>query len=202
MTFLLRFGAFCGVLSGLFIALPGAIEAFTGETAATSFVLGLSPALAIPLLTALHLGQLRTAGRLGSAGYAVNLIGLGLFGGAAFTLNMALYYLDDSIVDDLATPTRVAILGSAAVFVVGTVLFGAAMVRARVYPRPAAWMYAIAFPVFALAAPLPDSPLTSALHVIVGGTLVWLSTVLFSNLRALGETESWSRPVHAVAPRT
>jgi hypothetical protein len=199
MTFLLRFGAFCGVLSGLFIALPGGIEAFTGETAATSFVLGLSPALAIPLLTALHLGQVRTAGRLGSIGYAVNLIGLGLFGGAAFTLNMAFYYLDDAIVDDLATPTRVAILASAAVFVVGTVLFGAAMIRARVYPRPAAWTYLIAFPVFALAAPLPDSPLTSGLHVIVGGTLGWLSAVLFSNLRTWGETDqvASSRPVAA-----
>jgi hypothetical protein len=134
--------------------------------------------LAIPLLTALHLGQLRPAGRLGSVGYAVNLIGLGLFGGAAFTLNMALYYLDDAIIDDLATPTRVALLASAAVFVVGTVIFGAAMIRARVYPRPAAWAYTIALPLFALAAPVPDSPLTSGLHVIVGATLVWLATAV------------------------
>jgi hypothetical protein len=52
-----RFGAVCGILSGLFIGLPGAIEAFTGETAATSFVLGLS----------------------GRVAYAVNLVGLGLF---------------------------------------------------------------------------------------------------------------------------
>ena len=203
MTFLLRFGAISGVLAGLFIALPGAIEAFTGETAATSFVLGVSPALAIPLLTALHLGQIRTAGRLGPIGYAVNLIGLGLFGGAAFTLNLALFYFDDAIVDDLPMATRVALLGSAAVFVVGTLLFGVAMIRAGVYPRLAATTYAIAFPLFALLAPLPDSPLTSGLHVIVGATLVWLSTVLLALLRTPeGETESWSRAVPAVAPRT
>jgi hypothetical protein len=33
----------------------------------------------------------------------------------------------------------------------------------------------IALPVFTLAARLPDTPLTSALHVVVGGTLVWLA---------------------------
>lgn len=202
MTFLLRFGAVSGVLSGLFIALPGAIEAFTGETAATSFVLGISPALAIPLLTALYLGQAKATGRLGTVGYAVNLIGLGLFGGAAYSLNLALYFLDDAIVDDLATPTRIALLGSALVFVVGTLLFGLAMVRARVYPRLAAWIYAIAFPLFALAAPLPDSPLTSVLHVVVGATLVWLSSVLFTNLQTSlgGETEAWVPALGA--PRT
>lgn len=192
MTFFIRFGAACGVLCGLFIALPGAIEAFTGETAPTSFVLGLSPALAVPLVTALHVGQMRTAGRLGSVGYAVNLLGLGLFGGAAFTLNMTLFYLDKAVVDELAGPTRVALLGSALVFIAGVLLFGSAMVRARVYPRIAAWAYLLALPLFAFVARLPDTPLTSGLHVVVGATLVWLSTALWAILRAMeGETGSW-----------
>lgn len=175
MTFLLRFGAWCGALSGLFIALPGAVEAFTGETAATSVVLGLSPALATPLLVALHLSQWPAAGRLGAVGFCVNLLGLGLFGGAAFTLNLALFFLDDAVVENLAPQTRLALLGSAVVFAGGSALFGAALVRARVHPRVAGWLYAVALPVFALAAPLPDSPLTSALHVLVGCTLVWLA---------------------------
>lgn len=38
-----RAGALCGVLSGLLIALPALVEAFTGETTATSVPLGLSP---------------------------------------------------------------------------------------------------------------------------------------------------------------
>ena len=178
MTFLIRFGAACGVLCGLFIGLPGAIEAFTGETGPTSFVLGLSPALAIPLVTALHLRQQTAGGRLGNAGYAVNLLGLGLFGGAAYTLNLALFYLDDAVVEELATPTRLALSGSGLVFVTGTLLFGVAMLRARVHPRVPVWAYVTALPLFALAAPLPDSPLTSGLHVLVGATLVWLSASL------------------------
>lgn len=114
---------------------PGAIEAVTGETAATSFVFGLSPAFAVRLLVALQLGQLPAAGRLGAVGYAVNVIGLGLFGGAAFTLNMALFYVDDSVGEDLAAATRLSLLGSALVFAAGCVLFGIAMLRARRYPR-------------------------------------------------------------------
>lgn len=194
MAFLLRLGAVCGALSGLFIALPGAVEAFTGETAATSFVLGVSPALAIPLLTALHLGQMRAAGRLGAVGYAVNVIGLGLFGGAAFTLNMALFYLDDAVVDELAAQTRIALLGSALVFIAGTIMFAVAMVRAGVYPRIPSWTYGIALPVFAFAARLPDTPLTSGLHVVVGATLVWLSAALWPILRASRAGTRGARP--------
>jgi hypothetical protein len=35
---------------------------------------------------------------------------------------VALFYLDDAVVDDLAGPTRIALLGSAMVFVVGATL--------------------------------------------------------------------------------
>jgi hypothetical protein len=174
---LTRLGTWCGVLAGLCIALPAAVEAVTGETAATSFVIGLSPALAIPLLVVLHLRQSAVAGPFGAVAYTVNAVGLGLFGGAAFTLNMALFYLDDSTVADLLEgPTMVALLGSALVFAAGSILFGVAMLRAGVLPRVPAVAYLVAFPVLAVAARLPDTPLTSAIHVVAGGSLVWLAT--------------------------
>ena len=101
MTFLTRFGVLCGVLCGVFIAVPGAVEAFTGETAPTSFVLALSTAFGVPLLTAIQLAQRQGGGRLGEIGYAVNVVGLGLFGGAAYALNVALYFLDRPVLEDL-----------------------------------------------------------------------------------------------------
>jgi hypothetical protein len=183
MLSLLRFGAVSGLLCGLFIAVPGAVEVFTGETVATSAVLGVSPAFAPPLLVALHLAQAGVAGRLGAVGYALNLVGLGLFGGAAFALNLALVHLDTNVLKELlAGPTRFALLGSAVVFVVGSVLFGLAMLRARVFGRVPAAAYTVALPAFALLAPLPDTPLTSGLHVVVGLTLVWLSLALRARL--------------------
>ncbi|WP_158843530.1 hypothetical protein [Saccharothrix deserti] len=174
MTFLLRFGAVSGALSGLFIALPGAVEGFVGETTATSLVIGVSPALAAPLLTALYLKQPRTT--LGTVGYVVNFLGLGLFGAAAYALNVVLFHLDQPV---LAAPTKIVLSASALVFAVGTVLFAVGMLRSRAHPPVPVWTYAIALPLFTFAARLPDTPLTSALHVIVGGTLVWLARSVY-----------------------
>ena len=75
-------------------------------------------------------------GVFGPVAYAVNLIGLGLFSGAAFTIDTALVYLDVPVRDHLKhEPTIVALLGGAALFAVGSVLFGVFLLRTRAYPR-------------------------------------------------------------------
>ncbi|WP_203905942.1 hypothetical protein [Rhizocola hellebori] len=176
MLWLLRFGAVCGVVLGLSLGVPAAVEAFTGETAATSFVIGLGTAFGAPALTAIYLRHRRAAGSFGAIAYAVNLIGLGLFSGVGFTLNLALFYLDPAVVEDLlAGPTRFAFLGSAVVFVVGTVLFGVSLLRAGVFAKVPSLGYAGTLSLLALLAPLPDSVFTSGVHVLAGASLVWLS---------------------------
>ncbi|ONI84422.1 hypothetical protein ALI144C_14765 [Actinosynnema sp. ALI-1.44] len=167
-----------GLAAGLCVVLPGSVEAFTGETAATSFVVGVSPALALPLLVGLHLRQRAASGAFGAFGelaYTLNLVGLGLFGGAAFTLNMVLFHLDNPV---LPAATRFAFLGSAVVFAIGTILFGVTMLRGGVYPKVPVVAYTVAFPLLAVAARLPDTPVTSAVHVIAGGSLIWLAGTL------------------------
>ncbi|MGW1779319.1 hypothetical protein ACWCQQ_09275 [Streptomyces sp. NPDC002143] len=193
----LRAGALCGALAGLLIALPGLVEAFTGETSATSVPLALAPAFALPLLTALHQRQAPATGRLGRTAATMNLIGLGLFGGAAFASNLVLFYLDEDIIDETLTgPTVPALIGSAAVFAVGCALFGATMIRARVLPRVPSWGYAVVLPLFAFLTALPDSLLTSALHVLVGIILAWLSAALWHTARSAEHTTD---PNHARA---
>ncbi|MEU6373583.1 hypothetical protein [Streptomyces sp. NPDC046909] len=175
-----RAGALFGVLSGLLIAVPGLVEAFTGETSATGVPLALAPAFALPLLPALHQRQAAAAGRLGRTGVTVNLVGLGLFGGAAFASNLVLFYFDEDVVDETLTgPTVPVFLASAVVFAVGCALFGAAMIRARVLPRVPSWGYAVVLPLFAFLTALPDSVLTSALHVVVGAILIRLAVALW-----------------------
>lgn len=207
MVFLLRFGAVSGLAAGLFIGVPGLIEAFTGETLATSLVIGVSPALAVPLLLALRLSLPTTdkkrrgtvarrpgadawpspVGRGGGAGafadtaFAVNLLGLGLFGGAAYALNVVIYPLGDDT--DLAAASRAALLVSAAVFAVGSVLFGIAMLRAGAHPRTPVWLYLLTLPPFAVAARLPDTALTSVLHGLVGLSIGWLGASCWQSAR-------------------
>jgi hypothetical protein len=177
---LLRFGAACGVVLGLSIGVPGAIEAFTGETTATSLVIGLGAAFGPPALTALYLHQGGT-GRFGSVAYALNAIGLGLFTGVAFALNLVLFFLTESTVDEvLAGPTGTVVRLTGIVFVTGTVLFGATMIRGRVFPRVPAWGYTVTLPLLALLAPLADNWLTSVVHVLGGASLIWLSGTVWT----------------------
>ncbi|QYX75656.1 hypothetical protein [Streptomyces akebiae] len=183
----LRADALCGTLSGLLIALPALVEAFTGETSATSVAFALAPAFALPLLTGLQLVQRPATGRLGDVARTVNLVGLGLFGGAAFASNLVLFYFDDNVVDATLTgPTIPVFTGSATVFALGCALFGAAMIRARVFPGIPSWGYAVVLPLFAFLTALPDSLLTSALHVLVGVILLWLSAALWRMARRPG----------------
>ncbi|HTJ32293.1 MAG TPA: hypothetical protein VL738_03615 [Dactylosporangium sp.] len=171
-----RFGAASGVILGLSIGVPGAIEAFTGETAATSLVLGLGVAFAAPAVNALYRHHRERAGRFGALAYAVNLLGLGLFTGVAFALNVVLFYLDDGAVAALkAGPTGTALLGCAGVFVAGTLLFSASMLRAGVFPKVPAAGYGVALTLLAALAPLPDTPWTSLIHVAAAASIVWLS---------------------------
>ncbi|MFF5212720.1 hypothetical protein [Streptosporangium sp. NPDC000396] len=179
LPWMLRFGTVCGVVMALSLGIPGAIEAFTGETAATSFVIGLGAAFGAPAVTAFHLRQSHASGRFGAVAYAVNMIGLNLFAGIAFALNLVVFFLDPAVAAAvLAGPTRIALLAGVAVFVAGTVLFCVSMVRARVFPRLPAWGYGITLVLLALLARLPDTPLTGVMHVLAAGSLIWLSLSL------------------------
>jgi hypothetical protein len=180
-TWMSRFGAVCGIVLALSLGVPGVVEAFTGETAVTSFVVGLGAAFGAPALTALHLRQSHAGGRFGAAAYGLNMVGLGLFGGVAFALNLVVFFLDPAVAAAvLAGPTRIALLVSMGVFVAGTSLFAVSMVRARVLPRLPALGYGVTLVALALLAPLPDTPLTSAVHVLAAASLIWLSLSLMA----------------------
>lgn len=181
---LLRFGAACGVVLGLSIGVPGAVEAFTGETTATSLVIGLGVAFGPPALTAFFLLRGNGSGTFRAVAYGLNAIGLGLFAGVAFALNLVLFFLSDAVVEDvLDGPTGAVVRIAGLVFVAGTVLFGATMIRDRVFPAVPAWGYTVTLPLLALLAPLDDTPLTSAVHLLAAASLIWLSATVWTSSR-------------------
>jgi hypothetical protein len=188
MNATLRLGAATGAASGILIAAASSVEIVTGEIPATGLALGIAPALGLPLIVALHLARNSTAHNgkartFGSIAYGLNLVGLGLFGGAAFALNLILIHLDPAVTEGLPGAATAALLGSALVFSVGTVLFGIAMLRAGLYPRLPAAVYAFAFPLIALLAPLPDNLFISAAHIAGGAALVWLAHAVNARAR-------------------
>ncbi len=176
-----RFSAASGLLAGLFLAVAGFISIFTGKTAGAAFVIALVPALAIPLLVAVyHQRNADVPGLLGPVAYGLNLLGLGLFSGAVFTTDTALFYLTTPVRDHLKhEPTFAALLGSAALFAVGTAAFGAFLLRTRAYPRLLCWSYIVFPTLLAVLSPLPDSPLKNANHALAGLTIAWLAVTLW-----------------------
>jgi hypothetical protein len=180
--FLPRFGAVCGFVLALSIGVPGAVEAFTGETAATSLAIGLGTAFGAPAVMAFHGHQAHASGRFGAFAFAANMIGLGLFTGVAFALNLVIFFQEP---EQVAALTKVVLKGASLVFVLGTVAFGVSMVRAKVFPAIPAWGYGIGFTVLAVFAALPDTPWSALVHVACAVVLGWLSAAVWPPRPAL-----------------
>lgn len=179
----LRWSAWSGIAAAVCIVLSASVEVVTGETAVTSVALAASPALSIPLVAGLMLRQSARAGAFGAIAGVANLIGLGLFGGAAYSINAVLFFVGEG-----ATPaqTRTILLGSVIAFTMGAILFAISMVRASVIPKVPAIAYAIAFPALGIASRLPESLIVTGVHLVAGATAVWLSIAL---LRSLAERD-------------
>ncbi|MFD4639765.1 hypothetical protein ACFWN2_20790 [Lentzea sp. NPDC058436] len=176
-VFLPRFGAVCGVVLALSIGVPGAVEAFTGETAFTSAVIGLGTAFGVPAVLALHGHQAHASGRFGAFAFGANLLGLGVFTGVAFALNLVIFFLEPGSVVPF---TQAVLKVGSLVFVAGSALFGVSMVRAKVFPAVPAWGYGIGFVLLAAFAVLPDTPLSALVHVACAVVLVWLSVAVWT----------------------
>ncbi|MFS8104289.1 hypothetical protein LFM09_45005 [Lentzea alba] len=179
-VFLPRFGAVCGVVLALSIGVPGAVEAFTGETAVTSLVIGLGAAFGAPAVVAFHGHQAHRSGRFGAFAFALNLLGVGLFTGVAFALNLVIFFQEQTPV-----LTNVVLKVASLVFVVGSVLFGVSMVRAKVFPAVPAWGYGISFALLAVFAALPDTVWSALMHVAAAVVLGWLSVAVWPARSAL-----------------
>ena len=175
---LLRFGAVAGVIFGFSLGIPGVIEAFTGETASTSFIVAVGTAgFGLPALLAYYLHHADVAGRFGKIAYAVNTIGLGLFAARSFAFNLVLFFLDEAVSDAVqAEPaTMWAISIGGVTFIVGTILFGVSMARSGVMPRAAAVGYSVSLALLAVFGMLDDSLISSLNHVVAALSLTALS---------------------------
>lgn len=183
--------AWCGIAASACMIVPAAVEAFTGETAPTSLALAASAALAAPLLVGLYQKQAERAGRFGAIAAVLNFVGLALFGAAAFAINAILFFLGE----DAAPPqARLSLLAAVLVFTIGAIAFSVSMVRARIFPRVVAIAYAITLPGLAFASRLPETLLVTAIHVLAGATVLWLSLALIASTRtAAGAGETATR---------
>jgi hypothetical protein len=148
-----------GLVAAAFIAVDSLlVDAFGNEDVLPNLLGVAVPPLGIVVVTGLY-ARLVTSrpGRLLDAGFLLSVIGLALVTAIDFARTLVLARLDDAVVDDLlaAGPTRPAFFTSAIVYIAGTVLFGAALIR-RGYAVPWAWLYAVTAVPSGLVVLLPD----------------------------------------------
>lgn len=97
-------------------------------------------------------------------------------------MNLVIFFLEQ---EQTTALTNVVLKVASLVFVVGSVLFGGSMVRARVFPAVPAWGYGICFALLAVFAALPDTVWSALLHVAAAVVLGWLSVAVWPARSAL-----------------
>ncbi|MFG2006435.1 hypothetical protein ACGFNU_45550 [Spirillospora sp. NPDC048911] len=180
-TSLLRLSALAGVICGVSIALGGLSELLAGDkTTASGYLNGLSPAFGLAFLAGLYLAQRQDLGRYGAVAFMLNYIGLALFAGAAYARNFVLVHMEKAEVESLLSGShKLPFIGAALLTLAGTVLFGVAMYRAGVVPRPASALFVIGFAPVCLGFVLPAVVNRSG-HMVAGTGIIWLALALWS----------------------
>jgi hypothetical protein len=187
---LIRWSGLAAVLAGVLLILVELMELFAidlenlGTQAATgtfAFWAGLNLLSMVLLslgLVGIYSHQLEAAGVLGLAGFLVAFFGTALSVGASWTLLFA-------------APLSPEVLGtpwfelSFLLFALGWVLFGVAILRARVFPRAAGVLLIIG--AVLLVIPLP------ARAVVLGVAVTWLGFDLFTGRVTQPEQPEWVR---------
>ena len=113
-------------------------------------------------------------------GYILNSFGLALIVGVAFANVFVVQQLAAAAQQQvLAGPARLAFLISSLIFLVGSVLFGIALLKARVFSPIATVLYIIGFVLLSLFALLP--PIVNTIGGVLAGIgVLWLGYELWS----------------------
>jgi len=196
-TNLYRLSAWAAILSGLFIISKKlVVELLLPLNPATNAVGSFGLLLGLFTLTGVYVYQREASGRLGLIGYLVNWFGLAAVSGIDYAKLYILPYLSTSELQALLVgPTKLVFLSCAIFFLAGVILFSAASLRARVFPRLAILLYLLGFTLYSLSFLLPVVVVRTA---EVGGALgvIWLGYAMLTALRKTTTIQP-GQPVHA-----
>ena len=194
-THLFRQSGFALMGAGLLIGMGMALHPDIADPQAAAQALWAPTHLAVLLglllagfgLTGVFLRQANRAGRLGLAGYALLEIGIVLTAVAisadAFVFPLLSAALLEPAGPLLGGPLGLLLLGASASYILGTLGFGAATLRAGMFARPAAALFTLGGVLVALDPFVPQ--LVAKLGALLLGIgMLWLGSSLVGRLRA------------------
>jgi hypothetical protein len=153
-----RATAVAGLLTGVLLLLNDARRVgLVPETELTTAIAPVPAVLALFAVLGLYLAARDRLGVLGLAGFAGLLAGTAGLLVVEFSTHYVFHGLDPAVVAGLVTPrVRAGFLVIAALFALGTLLFAAAALRSRAYPRWALTLFAVGFLLAATRGLTPD----------------------------------------------
>ena len=122
----------------LFVVTPLLVELVTGDAFA---LMGVAVLLLVAALPGLRRRQDGADGRAGSWGLRLTLSGLGVLAALVLTGDLVAAAVSGAVEQVVSTAYVVVGAVAALATLLGIVLFSVGMTRARVYPRPAIWVF-------------------------------------------------------------
>jgi hypothetical protein len=177
---LYRLGALAGCLSGLFI-FTGRMLASWPDTQPGEIVDWLSPFFALFFAMALYLRQRKASGILGGVAFIVMFSGMVMLVSMDFFGAFIRLQLPEALRDQIMSgPSAPVFIGALFTFLIGEILFGLSVIRARIFSRIAAALFMIGLLPVALhpSGIFSEDVVTLGASMVAAG-LIWWGVQLF-----------------------
>jgi hypothetical protein len=173
---LLTWAATFGLIAGACVVVDSLLADTFGDERTLLNLFGIvAPGAGLLGITGLYVwAMLERSGRALDVAYAVNVVGLAFVLALDFTRTFVLARLDDDVREGLleSGTTLPAVLGAAGVYILGTVLFGVALIRRGREPV-AAWIYVLTAVPSGLVLLLP-AVVGAIVQALAGASIIWL----------------------------
>lgn len=175
---LYRLSALAGVLSGLCIILGKLVLPLPNRQIG-EVIDFFSPLFALLFAVGLYLRQRRESGVFGCVAFIVLFIGLATVVSLDYIGAFVAPYLPDGMVDQiLEGPTGAVAATSGLTFIVGEILFGISVIRARLFSKIASILFMVGTFFVPLGGIFPESVVVFG-SIIAGVGLIWWSIDLY-----------------------
>lgn len=180
---LIRIFAYAGILSGAILVVNAAKRAGIIPTSpVTQLAAPVAQIAAIGLVIGIYVLIARTTGALAASGALLTITALAGLVGVEFVLNLVFPYVDPGVIMALrAGPLGIALTAVSVLFLLGTVVFMAALWRTSGVPRGAVLLYTASAIPIALRTTFPEAVLQLGL-IGLAVAIIWLATWMLRNI--------------------
>jgi len=185
---LYRLSALAGTLSGLCIIIGKLLIPLPNRQIG-EIVDFFSPLLALFLAVGLYLRQRKESGIFGGIAFIVLFLGLATVVSLDYIGAFVAPYLPEGMIDQiLEGPTGAVAATSGLTFILGEILFGISVIRAKIFSRIASILFMVGMFFVPLGSVFPENLIIIG-SILAGVGLIWWSTELYKLAGNISDSE-------------